>query len=37
MEIMPGFTLTDIETNGAQIRLRHGGNGHHCCFCTATR
>ena len=27
MEIMPGFTLTDIETNGARIRLRHGGNG----------
>jgi haloacetate dehalogenase len=27
MEIMPGFTLTDIETSGAQIRLRHGGNG----------
>jgi haloacetate dehalogenase len=27
MEIMPGFTLTDIETTGAQIRLRHGGNG----------
>src|SRR3954447_23426462 len=27
MEIMPGFTLTDIKTSGAQIRLRHGGNG----------
>jgi haloacetate dehalogenase len=27
MEIMPGFTLTDIETSGAQIRLRHGSNG----------
>jgi len=27
MEIMPGFTLTDIETTGAQIRLRHGGHG----------
>jgi haloacetate dehalogenase len=27
MEIMPGFTLTDIETTGAQIRLRHAGNG----------
>ena len=27
MEIMPGFTLTEIETSGAQIRLRHGGNG----------
>ncbi len=28
MEIMPGFTLTDIETSGgARIRLRHGGNG----------
>src|SRR3977135_4064211 len=27
MEIMPGFTLTDIETSGRQIRLRHGGNG----------
>jgi haloacetate dehalogenase len=36
MEIMPGFMLTDIETTGAQIRLRHGGNGH-CCFCTGTR
>jgi len=24
MEIMPGFTLTDIETSGARIRLRHG-------------
>ena len=27
METMPGFALTDIETSGAQIRLRHGGNG----------
>ena len=27
MEIMPGFTLTNIKTSGAQIRLRHGGNG----------
>ena len=27
MEIMPGFKLTDIETSGARIRLRHGGNG----------
>ena len=27
MEIMPGFTLTDIETCGARIRLRHGGSG----------
>src|SRR4249919_154694 len=27
MEIMPGFTLTDIETSGASIRLRHGGKG----------
>jgi haloacetate dehalogenase len=27
MDIMPGFMLTDIETSGAQIRLRHGGNG----------
>ena len=27
MDIMPGFTLTDIETSGARIRLRHGGNG----------
>jgi pimeloyl-ACP methyl ester carboxylesterase len=27
MTIMPGFTLTDIETSGARIRLRHGGNG----------
>ena len=27
MEIMPGFTLTEIETSGAQIRLRHGGSG----------
>lgn len=28
MEIMPGFTLTDIETSGgARIRLRHGGSG----------
>src|ERR1700760_1266037 len=27
MEVMPGFTLTDIKTTGAQIRLRHGGNG----------
>src|SRR3954464_13591878 len=27
MEIMPGFTLTDIETGGARIRLRHGGDG----------
>ncbi|MFO1026704.1 MAG: alpha/beta hydrolase [Acetobacteraceae bacterium] len=26
-EIMPGFTLTDIETSGARIRLRHGGSG----------
>jgi len=24
---MPGFTLTDIETNGARIRLRHRGSG----------
>ena len=27
MDIMPGFTVTDIETSGARIRLRHGGNG----------
>lgn len=27
MDIMPGFTLTDIETSGAHIRLRHGGSG----------
>jgi haloacetate dehalogenase len=27
MTIMPGFTLTDIETSGARIRLRHGGSG----------
>jgi haloacetate dehalogenase len=27
MAIMPGFTLTDIETSGARIRLRHGGSG----------
>ncbi len=27
MEIMPGFTLTDIDTTGARIRLRHGGSG----------
>src|ERR1700712_5877677 len=27
MDIMPGFTLTDIETSGALIRLRHGGSG----------
>ena len=27
MTIMPGFTLTDIDTSGARIRLRHGGNG----------
>ena len=37
MEIMPGFTLTDIETRGARIRLRHGGSGRRCCCCTATR
>ena len=24
---MPGFTLIDIETTGARIRLRHGGSG----------
>ncbi len=27
MDIMPGFTLTDIRTSGATIRLRHGGKG----------
>src|ERR1700712_3662962 len=27
MEIMPGFELTDIETRGARIHLRHGGSG----------
>ena len=27
MDIMPGFTLTDIETTGARIHLRHGGDG----------
>jgi haloacetate dehalogenase len=27
MSIMPGFTLIDIETSGARIRLRHGGSG----------
>jgi hypothetical protein len=27
MDIMPGFTLADIETSGARIRLRHGGDG----------
>ena len=38
MEIMPGFTLTDIETSGAQIRLRHGGNGPpSVAVCMATR
>src|SRR4051812_2969585 len=27
MDIMLDFTLTDIETSGARIRLRHGGSG----------
>ncbi|MDE2007775.1 MAG: alpha/beta fold hydrolase [Rhodospirillales bacterium] len=27
MTLLPGFTLTDIETSGARIRLRHGGSG----------
>jgi haloacetate dehalogenase len=27
MDIMPGFTVTDIDTSGARIRLRHGGSG----------
>src|SRR6202000_2388660 len=27
MDIMPGFTLTDIETSGARIRLRQGATG----------
>src|SRR5258708_15657988 len=27
METMPGFALTDRETSGARIRLRHGGKG----------
>ena len=27
MTLMPGFALTDIETSGARIRLRHGGKG----------
>ena len=27
MTIMPGFALLDIETTGASIRLRHGGEG----------
>jgi haloacetate dehalogenase len=27
MDIMPGFTLADIETSGARIRLRHDGDG----------
>jgi haloacetate dehalogenase len=27
MDIMPGFTMTDMETSGARIRLRHGGSG----------
>jgi haloacetate dehalogenase len=27
MTIMPGFAVTDIETSGARIRLRHGGSG----------
>jgi haloacetate dehalogenase len=27
MEILPSFTLTDIETTGARIRLRHAGSG----------
>ena len=27
MEIMPGFTLADIDTSSARIRLRHGGSG----------
>src|ERR1700744_2191183 len=27
MTIMPGFTQTDIDTSGARIHLRHGGNG----------
>jgi hypothetical protein len=37
MEIMPGFTLTDIKTTGAQIRLRTAVTDRHCCFCTGTR
>jgi haloacetate dehalogenase len=27
MDINPGFTLTNIETSRARIRLRHGGSG----------
>jgi hypothetical protein len=27
MEILPDFTLTDIKTSGATIRLRHAGKG----------
>jgi haloacetate dehalogenase len=27
MDILPTFTLTDIETSGARIRLRHAGSG----------
>src|SRR5262249_4803408 len=27
MDIMPGFTMADMETSGARIRLRHGGSG----------
>jgi haloacetate dehalogenase len=27
MTILPGFTLTDIKTSGATIRLRHAGKG----------
>jgi hypothetical protein len=33
VEIMPGFTLTDIETSGARIRLRQAAVGRRCfCF-----
>ena len=27
MSLLPGFTVTDIDTSGARIRLRHGGSG----------
>ena len=27
MTILPNFTVTDIQTSGARIRLRHAGTG----------
>ena len=32
-----GFTLERIDVGDAELRVRHGGSGRPCCWCTAIR